>query len=206
MNKADFVDKVVKMKRTIIAIIVCLLIFIYGLTSFLFGRMSNRLIVHTNFEHTEIQQEIIESKYNFMPAEMSNYIVQLCNELELDSNLVVAILMQENPTFDPEATNKNKNGTMDCGLFQLNDRYIWTDFVPDYWFDIDIEFNPYDWKHNTFLALHHIQYLSDKLKVFDDVICAYNCGIGAVMNGNIPESTKIYLSKVKNNYALLINV
>jgi hypothetical protein len=170
-----------------------------------YQKQKSKLIIHINFEDTEIQEKIIESKYDFMPAEISNYICVLSDELQLDSDLVVAILMNENPTFNAEATNRNKNGTTDCGLFQLNDRYIWTDFVPDYWFDIGVEFNPYNWKHNTFIALHHIQYLSDKLKVFDDVVMAYNCGIGAVMNNNVPEITKIYLSKVKNNFNLLKN-
>lgn len=191
-----------------VIIVLCLLI-IYFLYAFLIGinyqKDKSKLIVHVDFGDTEIQEEIINPKYDFMPAEISNYIVQLSDELELDSDLVVAILMQENPMFDPEATNRNKNGTTDCGLFQLNDRYIWTVFVPDYWVDIDIEFNPFNWKHNTFLALHHIRYLLDKIKIVDDSIMAYNCGIGAVMNNNIPESTKIYLSRVKNNLNLLKN-
>lgn len=189
-------------------IALCLLV-IYFISAFMIGidyqKNKSRLIVHTNFENTKIQEEIVEPKYNFMPIEISNYIVQLCNELELDSDLVVAILMQENPTFDIEATNRNQNGTMDCGLFQLNDRYIWTVFVPDYWVNVDIEFNAYNWKHNTFLALHRIQYLLDKIKIIDDSIMAYNCGIGAVMNNNIPESTRIYLKRVLNNYNLLKN-
>lgn len=196
--------------KTIYKIIIglCLLI-IYFLSAFMIGmhfqKDKSKLIVHIDFENTEIQEEIIEPKYNFMPAEISNYICVLCDELELDSDLVVAILMQENPTFNVNATNKNQNGTMDCGLFQLNDRYIWTVFVPDYWVNVDIEFNPFNWKHNTFLALHHIKYLLDKIKIIEDSIMAYNCGIGAVMNNNIPESTRIYLKRVLNNYNLLKN-
>lgn len=197
------------MKTTCKVIIVLCLLVIYFMSAFTIGinfqKNKSKLIVHTNFEHIEMLEEIIEPRYNFMPVEISNYICVLCDELELDSDLVVAILMNENPTFNSEATNRNKNGTTDCGLFQLNDRYIWTDFVPDYWFDIDIEFNAYNWKHNTFLALHHIRYLSDKLKVFDDIVMAYNCGIGAVMNDNVPESTRIYLKRVLNNYNLLKN-
>lgn len=197
--------------KTIYKVIIALCLFIIFYSAvFMLGmnfqkKNKSKLIVHTNFENTEILEEIIEPKYNFMPAEISNYICVLCEELELDSDLVVAILMQENPTFNINATNKNQNGTMDCGLFQLNDRYIWTDFVPDYWFDIDVEFNPYNWKHNTFLALHHIRYLLDKIKIIDDSIMAYNCGIGAVINDNIPESTRIYLKRVLNNYNLLKN-
>lgn len=196
--------------KTVYKVIIGLCLFIiYFLSVFMLGmnfqKDKSKLIVHINFENTEIQEEIIEPKYDFMPAEISNYICVLCDELELDSDLVVAILMQENPTFDVNATNKNQNGTMDCGLFQLNDRYIWTVFVPDYWVDVDVEFNPYNWKHNTFLALHHIKYLLDKIKIVDDSIMAYNCGIGAVMNNNIPESTRIYLKRVLNNFNLLKN-
>lgn len=197
------------MKKVYKVIIALCLLITYFLSAFTIGinyqKQKSKLIVHTNFEDTEIKEEIIEPKYNFMPAEISNYICVLCEELELDSDLVVAILMQENPTFNVNATNKNQNGTMDCGLFQLNDRYIWTVFVPDYWVDIDIEFNPFNWKHNTFLALHHIKYLLDKIKIIDDSVMAYNCGIGAVMNNNIPEVTRVYLSRVKNNYNLLKN-
>ena len=39
----------------------------------------------------------------------------------------------ENPDQDPYATHNNANGTIDVGLFQLNDRYLYTDFVPNYW-------------------------------------------------------------------------
>lgn len=194
-----------KIKDKYFLVLICFILLIVLSCSFLLGRCSKRLIVHTNFDNIEIQKEIINPKYKFMPAEISNYICILSQELKLDSDLVVAILMQENPTFNIEATNKNQNGTMDCGLFQLNDKYIWTDFVPDYWVDIEVEFNPYNWKHNTFLAMHHIRFLLDKVKVFDDSIMAYNCGIGAVMKDNIPDITKIYLSRVKNNYQLLKN-
>lgn len=194
-----------KIKDKYLLVLICFILLIVLSCSFLLGRCSKRLIVHTNFDNIEIQKEIINPKYKFMPAEISNYICILSQELKLDSDLVVAILMQENPTFNIEATNKNQNGTMDCGLFQLNDKYIWTDFVPDYWVDIEVEFNPYNWKHNTFLAMHHIRFLLDKVKVFDDSIMAYNCGIGAVMKDNIPDITKIYLSRVKNNYQLLKN-
>ena len=141
--------------------------------------------------------------YEFMPSSISKYICEYAEKLEIPSDLVVAILLQENPDFQFDAVNKNLNGTIDCGLFQLNDRYIWSDFVPKYWSELEIEFNPFNWKHNTFIALRHIKFLLDSLKVQDDVIMAYNCGIGAVMNDKIPSSTFVYLSRVKNNLEML---
>jgi hypothetical protein len=143
-----------------------------------------------------------EPKYKIMPAEVSNYICDMCNELEMDSDLTVARLMVENPEFNPEATHRNENGTIDVGLFQLNDYYLWTTFKTRYWFD-NIQLDPFNWKHNTYIALHHMKYLDDKFKVQDDAIMAYNCGEGNVMNGTIPASTVVYLAKVKNNLFLL---
>ena len=143
-----------------------------------------------------------EPKYKFIPAELSNYICDLSEELDIDADLVTAILLVENPDFNPEATHKNENGTIDVGMFRLDDYYLWTEFKTDYWFD-NIELNPFNWKHNTYIALHHIKYLQDKFKIQDDVIMAYNGGKGAVMNGTVKPSTFNYLANVKNNLFLL---
>ncbi len=144
------------------------------------------------------------SKYPFLEKDVSDYICALCTELKLDSDLVVARLMVENPEFNYNAMHLNENGTVDEGLWQLNDKYLWTTFKDRYWFK-DIELNPFNWKHNTYIALHHMKYLQDKFKIQDEAIMAYNCGEGAVMNNNIPASTYIYLAKVKNNIWLLKN-
>ena len=169
-------------------------------TAYTLGTSHEKKIV-VNFETAEIQNEEAH-KYQFLQKDVSDYICSLSDELEIDSDLVVAILMAENPEFDPEAVHRNINGTIDCGLFQLNDRYIWTSFKDAYWFD-NIELNPFNWKHSSFLAIHHIAYLTKKAKVTDEVIMAYNCGIAAVMSGVVPESTKAYLKKVKTNLFLL---
>ena len=193
------------MKKWIItslsSLIVILLFMIVGLLSFNAGKKKSKVIA-VDFTVNEESEEIGYWKYPFLKKELSDYICGLCNEMELDSDLIVAILMKENPEFDPEATHKNENGTIDVGMFQLNDRYVWTTFKDNYWFD-NIELDPFNWKHNTYLAVHHIEYLQKQLKVMDDVIMAYNCGIGAVMNGNIPTRTKSYYANVKLNMKLL---
>jgi len=141
-------------------------------------------------------------RYQFLNKALSDYICDLSSELDVNPNLVVAILMAENPEFNQEAIHRNENGTIDCGLFQLNDRYVWTTFKAAYWFN-NIELDPFNWKHNAYIAMHHIKALQDQLKLQDEVIMAYNCGIGAVMNETVPAATKVYLAKVKNNMVLL---
>lgn len=191
------------MKRQILAymatVAILAVIFLFG---FFTGRKTIAKVVHVDLDadkKTEVEEP---GKYPFLNSQLSRYICNLSEELGIDSDLVVAILMNENPEFNPDIIHRNENGTNDLGLFQLNDRYCYTTFVESYW-DMDVEFNPYNWKHNAFIALHHIEYLQSRLKVQDDVIMAYNGGIGAVINNQIASSTYYYLARVKNNLRLL---
>ena len=163
-------------------------------------KKTKRIAVDFSLKDIELPER--EPKYKFLPAEISNYICDLCDGLKIDSDLVVSHLLVENPEFNPEAMHRNDNGTIDVGLFQLNDRYLWTTFKSDYWFD-NIDLDPFNWKHNTYIALHLMADLHKEFKVQDDAIMAYNGGRGAVMNGTIKPSTYEYLRKVKINYTLL---
>lgn len=195
-------------KKRLITIIISSLILILiastllCLFSYKKGTETKVKIVHVDFNDVDISEDSVWT-YKFLNQNVSNYIEDLSAELGLDPDLVVAHLMVENPKFDPEATHKNENGTFDCGLMQLNDRYIYTVFVPAYWDFKDVEFNPFNWKHNLFLSMHHIRYLNETLKVQDDAIAAYNAGKGRVLEGTLPYSTVLYVAAVKNNYKLL---
>lgn len=197
----------IEIKYVIIwGLVFCLLTGIIGLfighaNGYQQGIEHKTIIVHTEFDVKPEEPEG-EPYYPFLKKELSDYICSLSKELQIDSDLYVAHLMVENPSFDPEAIHKNENGSFDCGLTQLNDRYIYSVFVPSYW-DMDIEFNPFNWKHNVFIAMHYMKDLSESVKVQDDAIMAYNCGLGRVMNNNIPASTYRYLASVKNNLTLL---
>ena len=160
------------------------------------------LIIEMAFD--SIDYESIETKYDFMDKRKAVYIEELCKSEGVDCNLVFAHLMKENPTFDEFAINRdNINGSVDIGLFQLNDYYLWTDFVPRYWIK-GVDFDPFNWKHNAYIAVHHIAWLQKNLKVEDDVIMAYNCGLNAVINDRVPTSTKeVYLVEVRTNVNLL---
>ena len=188
------------MKNNLYIIITGVCVSFVAITAYALGTVHEKRIA-VNFETAEVHAEE-PHRYQFLQKDISDYICSLSEELEIDSDLVVAILMAENPEFDPEAVHRNTNGTIDCGLFQLNDRYIWTSFKNAYWFN-NIELDPFNWKHSAFLAIHHIAYLQKKMKVADEVIMAYNCGATTVMSGNIPDSTKVYLKKVKTNLYLL---
>ena len=189
-----------KNNLSILLTVAVILFFALLATAYALGTVHEKRIA-VNFETSEFHTEE-PHRYQFLQKDISDYICSLSEELDIDSDLVVAILMVENPEFNPDAVHRNLNGTIDCGLFQLNDRYIWTSFKDAYWF-VNVELDPFNWKHSAFLAIHHIAYLQKKIKVVNEVVMAYNCGVTAVMSGNIPDSTKGYLKKVKTNLYLL---
>lgn len=182
------------------SLVVCVGLVLIGYS---IGLKQKTRIVHVNFEYEQPKaEEERVHRYSFMDPVISDYIEDLSAELGIDPDLPVAHLLVENPEMNWNAIHHNENGTLDLGGFQLNDKYIYLSFLPAYW-DLDIDFDPFNPKQNTFLALHHIRYLNEKLKVQEDAIAAYNCGIGAVMNNQIPEITKIYTKRVINTYKLL---
>lgn len=162
------------------------------------------LTIEMTFDNDDYDS--IVTKYDFMDKRKAVYIESLCKQCKVDSDRAFAHLMQENPSFDEFAVNRdNTNRSVDLGLFMLNDKYLWTDFVPRYWIE-GVEFDPFNWKHNAYIAIQHMAWLQENLKVEDDIIMAYNCGLNAVINDRVPTSTREdYLVKVKNNLNMLRN-
>ena len=188
-----------KILRTVVILIIDISI---SAASFTIGYKISHRKKSYDFNNVIFIPKTENPKYTFLEPELSDYICALCDGLKLDSDLVVAHLLVENPDFNPDAMHRNENGTVDLGMFQLNDKYLWTTFKNDYWFN-NVELDPFNWKHNTYIALHLMADLHKEFKIQDDAIMAYNGGRGAVMNGTVKPSTYEYLRKVNNNLILL---
>ena len=180
-------------------------------SSFIMGHiLTVKKLGETSFTETKTVETPInwENPYKeLIKDEIAFFIIENCKSLELDPNLPIAILLQENPSLDPRAINKNNNGTMDRGLFQLNSFYQ-SYFTENYWpfdkYNTDMNFDWSNWQHNSWVAIHLIK---DLYKDFDEdiekTIMAYNAGASAVISGNIPKTTLDYRDKVLNSYTLL---
>ena len=191
-------------EKHVLIILIIIIDLAVSAASFTLGYKLNRSKKSYDFNKVIFIPKTENPKYTFLEPELSDYICALCDGLKLDSDLAIAHLLVENPEFNPDAIHKNDNGTVDLGMFQLNDRYVWTEFREKYWFD-NVDLDPFNWKHNTYIAIHLMADLNTQFKVQDDAIMAYNGGRGAVMNGTVKPSTYEYLRKVKNNYTLLKN-
>ncbi|WRS28834.1 lytic transglycosylase domain-containing protein [Oscillospiraceae bacterium MB08-C2-2] len=55
-----------------------------------------------------------------LSRELQAYTYSLCKELDVEYELVLALMWQESK-FDPSAVGYNKNGTQDTGIMQIND-------------------------------------------------------------------------------------
>ena len=143
----------------------------------------------------------------FLDDEKARFIIECCESFSVDSNVVVSILEKENPCLIVDATSKpNLNGTRDVGLFQLNDRSLYSKdgFLDKYWDSSLGEFNADNWKHSTYIA---VKFIGDLVKMFGDsnvywIACAYNAGPSRAYKEWTKEDDKSYLPEsTVNNYA-----
>jgi hypothetical protein len=133
---------------------------------------------------------------------VDEYLVSQCLEVGVPVGVVRAILLQENPLMNPRALHWNSNGSIDMGLFQLNDVYLYSDFVPRFWhFDVPFLWdNPF---HSIYIAVRHIKWLYQKFpqrvppqSAAFSVALAYNCGFTRVQSGMVPRSSADYAVRV----------
>lgn len=133
----------------------------------------------------------------FLGTEIESYVYDTCLHEGVKPEIALSILHMENPDQDPYATHNNANGTIDVGLFQLNDRYLYTDFVPNYW-DKDEEFNAFNWQHNAYIAIKHIKWLEKQANGVDKIIfMGYTGGIGRAVAGCPTEHMKWYAKRAE---------
>jgi hypothetical protein len=148
-----------------------------------------------------------ERATEMLPEEtIPDMVIRISMEIGLDPKLALALLAVENEVYNASADNYNEhNDSHDLGLFQLNDRFIHTDFVPRYW-KSEIPFDPLDAESNAFVALSHLKYL---IKRFDynilNAIQAYNGGETAVASANVKQATVQYSYRVMKKFGYETN-
>jgi len=153
-------------------------------------------------------------------TDLNAYILKQCITVGVSYRFAAALLREENPDFFKaadgsaaagvfRARHRNRDDSYDLGLWQLNENYLWSDFVPHYWHGIaafDWE-NPY---HNTYIAIRHIKWLYTVIQdnwirkgmpqfpnsLYWETALAYNAGIARVLNMNIPDVSLDYASRV----------
>ena len=169
---------------------------------------TNNEIIEEVYEpiiETTILIEPISYKPDKMPNEYYSYLEYYSDIYDIDIPILMAILISENPEFNPLAEHFNSNGTIDIGLCQVNSKYV------DYYADVyDLHnFNPYDANQNINFLASHVRYLLNCANNYglsgEDALLfmagAYNRGLSSEKeNRNMYH----YKEKFLNNYNALI--
>ena len=145
---------------------------------------------------------------NVISDEKATFIIKLSNALEINPDFCISILNTENPELNELAVSKkNKNGSVDLGMWQLNQNNFGDNsraFNKIYW-KFDETFDPYNWKHNTWIAIHHIKDLYDEFQDYEKVAQAYNGGASRVRKNSVVSMAKNYSERVMKTYNNLKN-
>jgi len=128
-----------------------------------------------------------------VPDEYYEIISKYAIEYDIPILFFIRLINKES-RFDPNALNKNYNKyggivSYDLGIAQLNSKYI-EEFEFRYKFD---HIDPYDPIISLQVAAVHLRTLYRQTKDWHLAIMAYNCGLSAVQNDRIPESTFSYM-------------
>jgi len=106
---------------------------------------------------------------------------------------IAARLAEVESDFDAKCTSKNKNGSIDCGLWQLNSTYI-KEFSWRY--NDGKKLDPYNVMDSTRVALRYLARLYSATGSWQAAVAAYNCGLTRYCSGDIPETTIAHVNKV----------
>jgi hypothetical protein len=121
--------------------------------------------------------------------EIAQAILDNTDEFDVPPALAFALSWEES-RFNPRAVNRqNRNGSVDRGLFQLNNRSF-PDLELAAFFDI---------KSNARSGVGHLRYCIDSADSEISALAMYNAGTGRVRSTGAPEVTLNYISRILEN-------
>ena len=127
--------------------------------------------------------------------EIAQAILDSCDEFDIPPALAFSLCWEES-RFNPNAINKkNRDGSIDRGLFQLNNKsFPYLDLLSFY--DIDT---------NAHYGVGHLRSCMNSSVNEISALAMYNAGTGRVRSTGAPETTLNYTSRILDNRRRLEN-
>lgn len=114
---------------------------------------------------------------------VSVIIIKKAIEMKVPVNIAFSLVWQESKFVVNEISPKNRNGSRDWGLFQLNDTYYkWN----------RREF--FNIKKNVTAGVTHLEYCLDEMGEMPLALAAYNVGVYGLRTNGMPISTKKHVN------------
>ena len=138
--------------------------------------------------------EYAEWVINFFTGICSNRDVAMAvlyyaDKFEVSPALALALSWEESK-FNPNAINRyNRDGSIDRGLFQLNNRSF-----PN--LDVQLFFNV---NTNAYYGIAHLRFCLDSGGSEISALAMYNAGTGRIRTSGAPEVTLNYISRILEN-------
>ena len=115
-------------------------------------------------------------------------IVKHASALNVPPALAFALCWEES-RYNPQAFNRNRNETVDRGLFQLNSA-TFPELATDDFYDLDI---------NSSRGLAHLRWCLDTAGTDVAGLAMYNAGTTRVRSAGTPKGTLDYISRILKN-------
>ena len=131
-----------------------------------------------------INDSLKETDY-LSKSQYSPMIIEKSKKYGIPVHLALALINAESQ-FNPNAKNRNTDGSIDSGLMQLNSN----------------TFDEYSQKQlmnpdtNTTLGLIYLRDMYDRLGTWEKAVMAYNAGPYRVEHGKAPDRTVAYMYKI----------
>jgi len=165
--------------------------------SVLFGSSGNTpdsvLEYYRNPEYKEWVVELFTAICS--SAEIARAILESCDEYDIPPTLAFSLCWEES-RFNPNAINrKNRDGSVDRGLFQLNNKsFPYLDIM-----------SFYDINTNAHYGVGHLRSCMNSSGSEISALAMYNAGTGRVRSTGAPEVTLNYTSRILDNRRRLEN-
>lgn len=144
-------------------------------------------LIMDSYRNPEIQESVIEFFTELCGSwEVAISVLSNADLFEIPPSLAFALCWQES-RFNPRAyNNANENGSIDRGLFQLNNRTF-----PD--MEVSDFYNP---EINAYYGMRHLSSCIDMGGTEIIALTIYNAGLGRVRNTGAPFKTLQYVSRI----------
>jgi len=146
--------------------------------------------VLTYFRNPEYTEWVVEFFTGICKnSEVVQAILNYANEFEISPALAFALSWEES-RFNPNAINRqNRNGSIDRGLFQLNNR-TFPQLAEASFYNIEI---------NARHGIEHLRYCIDTGGTEISALAIYNAGAGRVRSTGTPFVTLNYINRILEN-------
>jgi hypothetical protein len=142
------------------------------------------------YRNPEFQDWVVGFFANICSSEeIARTILQYADEFNVPAALAFALSWEES-RFNPNAVNRhNRDGSIDRGLFQLNNRSF-----------PNLELNSFfDINTNVRYGISHLQHCLNVGGTEVSALAIYNAGAGRVNSTGTPRVTLNYISRILNN-------